>query len=113
MRDLTTLEDLNALLREPVAVLLKHGARCPVSAAARDAVAGFGTRAREVPVAGLEVTALRELSDFAADRLATPHESPQCFVLAQGRVRWIAQHRDITTEAIAQEVARAAQGAGS
>ena len=32
MRDLTSPDEIDDLLREPEAVLLKHGARCPISA---------------------------------------------------------------------------------
>jgi bacillithiol system protein YtxJ len=101
MQDLTNADDLEAALRAPAALLLKHGAMCPISAAARNAVADFSREHPDVPVYGVEVTGRRELSNLVADRMGQPHESPQLFVLRDGRPVWHAEHFDITPEAVA------------
>ncbi|MGZ8379183.1 MAG: bacillithiol system redox-active protein YtxJ [Gemmatirosa sp.] len=101
MQDLTNANDLDAALRAPAAVLLKHGATCPISAAARDALKDFAGDHPDVPVYGVEVTGRRALSDLVADRFGQPHESPQVFVLRDGRPVWHAAHFDITPDAVA------------
>jgi bacillithiol system protein YtxJ len=101
MQDLTSADDLEAALRAPSAVLLKHGAMCPISAAARAAMKDFTADHPDVPVYGVEVTGRRELSNLVADRMGQPHESPQVFVLRDGRPVWHAAHYDITSDAVA------------
>ena len=104
MQDLTNRHDADALLREPEAVLLKHGALCAVSAGARDELAAFRAEHPHTPVYAVEVTTRRELSDYLAERLGVPHESPQALVLRQGEVVWHASHRAITAQALAGQV---------
>ena len=98
--DLTTEHDLDAALRAPAAVLLKHGASCPISAAAREEISALAGDRPELPIYRIEVTGRRALSDAAADRLGVAHESPQAFVLRDGRVAWYAEHFDITSDAV-------------
>ena len=105
MRPLTTPADLDAILEAPVAILLKHGARCPVSAAARDELMTFEQGDPGVPVAGVEVTGERALSDAIAERTGIEHESPQLLVLVNGTPRWTAAKREISAEAIARALA--------
>ena len=107
MQDLTSEHDLDALLGAPGdVVLLKHGAHCPISAGARDAVGEFTRDHPDVAVYGVEVTGHRALSDRVAERLGVPHQSPQLFVLRDGRATWRAEHFAITPEAIAEHVRR-------
>ena len=102
MRDLTTRDEVDAILREGEIVLLKHGASCPISAAAREEIAAFCDERDDVPVYGLEVTRRRELSDYLADRLGVAHESPQAFVLRDGRPVWRAEHFEINASGLAR-----------
>lgn len=101
MQDVTTPADLDAVLAAPDALLLKHGAHCPISAAAREVVAEFAAAHPDRPIYRLEVTGHRALSDAAAERLGVPHESPQLFVLRAGRPAWYAEHYAITADAVA------------
>jgi bacillithiol system protein YtxJ len=105
MQDLTTPDDVDAALRAPTAVLLKHGARCPISAAARDALQRFAADHPEVPVYGVEVTGHRALSDLVADRFGVQHESPQVFVVRDGQPIWHAEHFAITPDVVAAHAA--------
>ena len=107
MRDLTTQEEVDELLAAPAAVLLKHGAHCPVSAAARDELATFMAEQPDALVGGVEVTGQRALSDYVAERVGVSHASPQVFVVSRGQVRWKASHREIRSDDIAVQLARA------
>jgi bacillithiol system protein YtxJ len=104
MHDVTTRDELDAALQAPEAVLLKHGARCPISAAAREALDAFAAERPGVTIYRLEVTEHRALSDAVAERLGVPHESPQAFVLRDGRPAWYAEHFAITADALAGHV---------
>jgi bacillithiol system protein YtxJ len=105
MQPLTTPGEIDDALRAPVAVLLKHGAHCPISAAARDATQRFAAAHPAVPVYGVEVTGHRDLSDLVAQRFGVRHESPQLFVLRDGRPVWHAEHFAITPDAVAEHLA--------
>jgi bacillithiol system protein YtxJ len=106
MQDLKSPDEFATALATPGAVLLKHGASCGISAAARDALAAFSAEHPDVPVYGVEVTGQRAVSDLVAERLGVPHESPQVFVLRDGRPVWHAEHFAITAEAVAAHVHR-------
>lgn len=102
MRPITTDADLDALLDAPVALLLKHGARCPVSAAARDELLEFESTGPGVPVAGIEVTGEPGLSRRVTETTGIAHESPQLLVLAHGRPAATLTKREISVRAIAE-----------
>ena len=104
MRDLTSQDDLDALLREPRAVLLKHGASCPISAAARKEVDALAAGPLDTPIYRLEVTGQRALSDDVAERLGVAHESPQVMILRDGRPTWRAEHFEISADGIRREL---------
>ena len=96
MKNLTSQSDLDAVLGAAEAVLLKHGAHCPISARARDELTAFAKTRPDVTIAGIEVTAERDLAKYAAERLRVVHQSPQLFVLRNGKVAWSADHYAIT-----------------
>lgn len=89
----------------PRALLLKHGAHCPISANARDEVSRFATDHPHVPVYSLEVTEHRDLSRDVAFALGVRHESPQLFLLCEGKASWHAEHYDISADAIRERLA--------
>ena len=107
MRELTNQEEVDAILEAPAAVLLKHGAHCPVSAAARAEIAALVAAEPDALVGGVEVTGHRDLSDYVAERLGVAHASPQLFVMSRGKVAWRASHRDIRSDDVAVQLARA------
>jgi bacillithiol system protein YtxJ len=100
MKEITSQSAVDALCGSATAVLLKHGATCPISAHARDEIAAFVGAHPEVPVHGLEVTGHRALSDEVASRFGVQHESPQVFILRLGKVAWTAAHYDITSRGL-------------
>ena len=98
MQNLTSQSDVDAVLGADEAVLLKHGAHCPVSARARDEMTVFATSRPDITLASIEVTGHRDLSQYAAERLGVEHQSPQLFVLRLGKVVWSADHLSITAK---------------
>jgi bacillithiol system protein YtxJ len=88
----------------PTALLLKHGAHCPISATARDQVTAFASAHPDVPVYSLEVTSHGPLSAAVAERLGVRHESPQLFALEHGHARWHTEHYDIEQVDIASRL---------
>ena len=106
MQEITTRSDMDAVLGASEAILLKHGAHCPISASARKELATFAADHPDAAVALLEVTAHRELSDQVADQLGVPHQSPQALLLRDGEVAWQATHFDITARALEAQLAR-------
>ena len=105
MHALTTSDDLEAALRAPAAVLLKHSTRCPISAAALEEVTQLRARNPDVPVYLVDVHEQRDLSDEVAERLGVAHNSPQAFVLARGVPVWQASHYSIKARKLAEELA--------
>ena len=103
--DLRSEGELDAVFRAPAAVLLKHGASCPISAAAREELSALAADRPDLPIYGVEVTGRRALSDAVAGRLGVAHESPQAFVLRDGHVVWCAEHFDITRDAMVARLA--------
>jgi bacillithiol system protein YtxJ len=107
VREIADAAALAAAIESPRAVLFKHSTRCPVSAYVIDEVIDFAETNPEWPVYVINVIEQRPLSNEAAKRLGVRHESPQAFVLRQGRVWWHGSHNEVTTEALQQQVGRA------
>jgi bacillithiol system protein YtxJ len=105
MENLAGPSALDALPKRGTAILLKHGATCPISSRARDEVAAFARAHPDVPVYGLEVTANHDLAAQAARQLGVTHQSPQVLVLRDGKVAWHAEHYDITAGSLASHTA--------
>jgi len=93
--DQATLEEALASER---AILYKHSTRCPVSAVVVNDVLQVAGTHPEWTCYLLKVVEHRDLSDSVAEQLAVPHESPQVFVLDQGRLLWHASHGEITAD---------------
>ena len=101
VRDVVTERELEQALAEPEAVILKHGARCGISASAREELEHFADGHPGVPLYRLEVGAHRDLAEALADRTGVAHQSPQAFVVREGRPVWHGSHFDITARALA------------
>jgi bacillithiol system protein YtxJ len=108
MQQLHSRQDVDAVLREPAAVLFKHSTRCPISAAAYNQLAAVDDGRPSAPVYIVDVNAQRDVSDYIAERLGAPHDSPQAFVLARGAPLWRASHYAIRARDIEAALAEAA-----
>lgn len=104
METITDQAGFDAVVALPRALLLKHGARCPISSNARDEVGTFMRDHPDVPVYALEVVQHGALARHIASALGVRHESPQLFLLRDGRPAWHMEHYDISAHAIASRV---------
>lgn len=105
---------LDTVLDEPVAVLYKHSPLCGASAAAVRQVRTFMSSHTDVPVYLVDVIRDRPLAREVARRLSIRHESPQAFVLRDGRVVWSGSHGAVTAEALTEHLdAARANGNGA
>lgn len=104
MEPITDQAALDRVTQLPSALLLKHGAHCPISANAREQVTAFAAAHPDVPVYALEVTEHAQLSRAAAERLGVRHESPQLIKLERGHVQWFTAHYDIEAGDIAERL---------
>ena len=105
-------EDLEALWREPRAVLNNHSPLCGLTASAARQISAFGADHDHVPVYIVDVIRSRSLSRDVERRLEVRHESPQAFVLRRGEVAWHASHSAITRDALADAIAAAPGDSG-
>ena len=74
-----------------------------MSAVVIDEVLRFGESHPDWRVYLLKVIERRDLADAVAARLAVPHESPQVFVIRQGRCVWHTSHYDITAQMLSRQ----------
>jgi bacillithiol system protein YtxJ len=110
MQPLSSRHEFDAVLREPAAVVFKHSTRCPISAAAYKQLAAVDGRGPSAPVYLVDVHQRRDVSDYIAERLGMPHDSPQAFVLARGAPVWHASHYAITAREIEAALREAEAG---
>lgn len=100
MTPLTSVEQSDAFLSgaEPRWVF-KHSNTCPVSSAALDEVTSF-LNSQPMPLGMVTVQEARPVSNWLATRLAYVHQSPQLFLIRDGKVAWQASHWGITAAAM-------------
>jgi bacillithiol system protein YtxJ len=102
--------DYPALLqRDTPVVLYKHSHRCPVSSGAQRRLEGFAETHPDVPVYEVNVIRQRALSMQIADDFDVRHESPQVFLVVDGRAVWHTSHGRITAQAVEDALDEAAQ----
>ncbi len=101
--DTKAMDELVDGSKEGTVVIFKHSLTCPISAAAYDQMEAF-----EGSVSLVEVQKARALSDEIENRLGVTHASPQVIVLRNGQVVWNASHFNITADAVAEAVRKAA-----
>ena len=104
MQTITTQTEAEALIAraEPVWIF-KHSNTCPVSSAAEEEVAAF-LAARPMPHGMVVVQQARPVSNWLATRLAYVHQSPQLFLIRNGKVAWQASHWGITQAAMTKAI---------
>lgn len=80
---------------EPV-VVFKHSTRCSVSSMAKRNLAyDFAMLPNDTAIYYLDLIALRDISDYIAERWQVRHESPQLLVLQGDTCLYHASHQDI------------------
>ncbi|MET3682674.1 bacillithiol system protein YtxJ [Alkalibacillus flavidus] len=97
VKQLSAEEELNQLLSEDEAILLKHSLTCPISAQAKGHVEAFANK-HDVPTYVIHIQENRDLSNEVSNQVGIKHESPQVLYLKQGDVQYHASHFDITEE---------------
>ncbi|MCB7159191.1 bacillithiol system redox-active protein YtxJ [Bacillus subtilis] len=90
--------------QEGVFVFLKHSTTCPISQAAFHEFGAFANQHEDVPAYYLQVQEARPLSNFIAETYGVKHESPQIFIIQNGKVKWHTSHSQITEAAIEQHL---------
>lgn len=103
-RPVRDAEELDTVLREPVAVLYKHSPLCGASATAARQVRAFMDAHPEVPVYLVDVIRDRPLAREVTRRLGIRHESPQALVLRAGDVVWTGAHTAVTADRLGESV---------
>lgn len=99
-RILHSLDDYEALLRNPRALVFKHSPTCPISAAAREEYAAFRAAWPDAPTGFVDVIADRSVARGLAERCGVRHQSPQAILFEAGKPVWHASHDAITCEAL-------------
>ncbi len=107
MQQLKSVQEVQDILRQPVAVMFKHSTRCSISAAAYSEMRSFLESNRQAPFWLVDVIADREVSAEIARITSVRHESPQVMILKDGHVVWHASHYGVTAEAVARELLQA------
>ena len=100
VREVGDVATLDQALGSERAVLYKHSTSCAVSAVIIDEVLRFAETHPDWEVYVLSVIEHRDLSDDVSRRLGVRHESPQAFVVKQGRCVWHASHNEITEQSL-------------
>jgi len=116
MVDITSVEQAEALIsgsKERPLLVFKHSTRCPVSGRAAGEVDAFShtPEGTGVTLARVLVVEDRPVSLWIAERLQTPHASPQVLLVAEGKVVWTTSHLGVTADAMASAL-RALAGKG-
>lgn len=99
---LTSVEQLVELANQPQPfVVFKHSTRCSVSSMAKRSVEfDFDQLPTDQKIYFLDLIALREISNFIAERWNIRHESPQMLVLQGDSCLFHASHQDISIPSI-------------
>jgi bacillithiol system protein YtxJ len=96
MKELKTVNEWYDVLeqsKENSVFVLKHSTTCPVSAAAYNA---FESSVADVPKYFLKVQESRPVSNEIESNLGIEHQSPQLFLLKDGKAVWQATHYSIS-----------------
>ena len=103
--EITTNEEWQGVLKQSMEkpiLLFKHSTTCPISAAAHDEFTKFST---DVDAYLVKVIESRPVSNEIAKDLDTQHQSPQAFVVSNGKAAWNASHWNITEKSLAEALA--------
>lgn len=106
-KKLSSEQELNDLLDSASPVwLLKHSSTCPVSSYAKQEFDAYINESGD-PAGMIVVQDARPLSNHVADRFGIKHESPQAFLIVDGKVKWHASHGAILARDMKQALTKA------
>ena len=105
MKEISTLNELNSVFDEEIAVLYKHSTRCPISAGANEKLEGLLAQRPDAPIYKVDVHESRDLSQSIVDRTGVEHQSPQVIVLRKGEPTWTRARMEISAEGVAEQLA--------
>lgn len=100
LKELQSIEEWNDVLeksKEGPLLVLKHSTTCPISTAAYSRVEAYET---DMPKYFLTVQDSRPVSNHMAEQLDVVHQSPQLFILNEGKAVWNASHTVIMASEI-------------
>lgn len=103
VEDAAALEELFTRSRVAPVVLFKHSTTCPISAHAYREMAQLDPSVAG-EVALVVVQTARSVSNEVTKRTGIRHESPQAFVLRDGKVVWSASHFDVRADEVVRAV---------
>lgn len=110
LQQLASEADVDALMSAPGPTwLLKHSNSCSISSAALGEVSRFLGEHPDHQAGMVVVQSHRPLSNHVSQRLKFVHQSPQLFLLKEGKVAWSATHWSITADAMKQAAGGAAE----
>ena len=104
MQNITTIQQFDALLEEPTALVYKHSTRCPISAMAYEQIGELTRTHPDAPIYMVDVHSGRDVSDYITEKLGVTHHSPQALLLRDGRAVWHAEHFDIKARVLARQL---------
>ena len=103
MEIFTSNADVDAFLaQQGPRWILKHSATCSISHAAKAEYDSFLASHGDIPAAMVVVQDHRPVSNYIAEVLGKVHQSPQAFLVDEGKVIWTATHWSITEQAMAE-----------
>ena len=93
-KEVQNTEELDALIEksnEQAIVLFKHSTTCPISAGVYQEISNA-----DADINLIVVQRARDVSSAVAEKTGIRHESPQAFVVKNGKVVYHASHYDVT-----------------
>ncbi len=93
-KEIQNTEELDALIEksnEQAIVLFKHSTTCPISAGVYQEISNA-----DADINLIVVQRARDVSSAVAEKTGIRHESPQAFVVKNGKVVYHASHYDVT-----------------
>lgn len=90
------LEQLFSQSAEKPVILFKHSLTCPISHAAYEEMSNL----TKEEISLIVVQDARPVSNEIARLTGIAHESPQAFIISDGKVAWHASHYEITKTSV-------------
>ncbi|MEQ8523373.1 bacillithiol system redox-active protein YtxJ [Gracilimonas sp.] len=106
--ELNSEEELSGILQtsnRKTQVIYKHSSRCATCYFAQKNVESISTeKQNQADYYIVDVIGQRPLSMHIADELGIRHESPQLFVIKEGKVTWHGSHNQIIADTVSELV---------